>query len=342
MIMVTMQELKDQIQVTDIPLTEKTFKKEGVDNLDEYVRQIAAEKLESILEQQMASTNFFPTRLDPKIYDQGTLYGWSPALTYLENKGRRKATGDTKVQYIKWTAGFTPEWIQETDSTSGGGTGTSSTATASMKFIAMPISLSDLIGQGASAGMKAQIMQFAMQGLREDFNAKIVAGDKDTNYQFDGLDTIALDSGTRTNLSTANVTVEDLNTAETTFRDTVKGGSPTVIFTSNAVVDQLKKDMMATVNTVNTTEAIAGVTVPAYASNTGNVPIIADPNVPKTGNQRRLDMFNEQHIMIEDFMTPTYVMKGKAKPFATDGWLVQVSVLYDVAPALNVQLYNIA
>ena len=62
-------------------------------------------------------------------------------------------------------------------------------------------------------------------------------------------------NGTRANKSSTAVTVEDLNTGETVMRQ-VKKTAPNTILTSNYVVDQLKKDMMATQRYVDKTETV--------------------------------------------------------------------------------------
>lgn len=333
----TMEDLKGLVQSQSVNINQKSLAKEGTDNVDDYIRNIAKD----YLSQTMASANYFPTRLDPNIYDIGTLYNQTPLLTHLEAKGRRKPSDTLECKFIKLTQGFAGEWIGETDDTAGDGSAVTSTDTATMKILALPISMSDLIGKGASSSAKSQLLQYAQGALREEFNQTLVSGSSSGTDEFDGLNTVIVASGTRANKSTAAVTVKDLNAGETVMRQ-VKKTAPTTILTSNYVVDQLKEDMMATQRYVDKTETVAGVTVPAYASNTGDIPIIADPNMPVTASQRQLSMFNDQHVFIEDFMTPSYVAKGRAKPVASDAWLVQVAVMYDVAPALSYNLYNIS
>ena len=334
--MVSVQDLRELVEVKDIELSSKALKKEGTEDIDDYIRSMVADEFK----QQMASSNYFPTRLDPNIYDIGTLYNMTPMLSYLESKGQRAAYDTTEVEYIQFTSGFSGEWVGETEDTSGAGTATTGTATASMKYLALPISMSDMIGKGASSSARAQLFAFAQEALREEYNQTIVSGSSSGTDEFDGLNTLITANGTRTNKSAAAITVADLNTGETVMRESKKT-PPTVVLTSNYVVDQLKQDMMATQRYVNTTDTTAGVTVPAYASNTGEIPVIADPNMTTTDNQRDLVMFNERHVFIKDFMTPAYIAEGKSKPFASSGWLGQVSIMYDVAPTLSYQIYNI-
>lgn len=334
-------QLRGQVEVKTKKLDEKALKKEGTESIDDLVESITSDMMVNTFQQQMSSANFMPTILDPQIYDNGVLYGMTPCLTYLESKGRRMPANSTEIEYIKLTAGFAGEWVQETDATSGSGEATTSTATANMKYLALPISLSDMIGKGASATARAQLMEYAQMALREEFNRTLVAGDVNVNYEFDGLDEIAEDSGTRVNMSGAEITIDDLNSAEATMTRTPKT-FPTFLLTGAEVLNQIKADMMATLRNVDKVDVTAGVRVPAFASNRGDVPIIADPNVPATAAARRLDFINELFVFISDFVTPSFVAKGKSKPFASDGWLTQVAVLYHTAPAKNVQLYGIA
>lgn len=334
--MVSINELKQDIQVNDVPLTQKGLEQEGAVNVDDYIQSV----VQDALSQTMASGNYFPTRLDPKIYDIGTLFNITPTLTHLETKGRRKPTDTTEVKYIRLNTGFAGEWIGETADTAGDGTAITGTSTATMKVLALPISMSDLIGKGASGSSRAQLLQYAQQALREKFNEGVVKGNSAGTEEFNGINTLIVANGTRANMSGAALSIKDLNNGETVMRD-VKKTAPNVVLTNNSVVDQLKEDMMATQRYVNKTETVAGVTVPAYASNTGDIPIISDPNMPSTDNQRQLSMFNDQHVFIEDFMTPAYVAKGKAKPLASDAWLVQVATMYNVAPTLSYNIYNI-
>lgn len=337
--MVSIEDLRKSIETQKVGITEKNMKKEGATSVEEFIREVAGD----FLKQEMASTNYFPVRLDPTIYNVSVLYGMSPVLTYLESRGRKSATGDTKVEYIRYTSGFAGEWIGETDNTSGTGEAVTGTATANMYFLAMPIAMSDLIGQGASSRARAQLMNFAQQGLREELNAKVVAG-SGTSNTFKGIDKLMEDSGLRVDKSGEKVTLADIRALETQLLETRKV-RPSFITAANSVVDQLVDEMQGlasyTAGGMQGLDIVAGINVPKYNSNTGPIPIIQDPNVPKTANQKRLDMLNEQHLFLEEFMSPAYIQEGRSKPFAGSGWLGQIIVMYDVAPELGGQVYNI-
>lgn len=337
--MVSVEELRSLIETQEVGINKKTMKKEGTDSVEDFIREVAGD----FLKQEMSSANYFPVRLDPTIYNVSVLYGMSPVLTYLESRGRKSATGDTKIEYIRYTSGFTGEWIGETDNTTGTGEAVTGTETANMYFLAMPIAMSDLIGKGASSRARVQLMDFAQQGLREELNAKIVAG-TGADGQFKGLDKHIEDSGTRVDLSGEKVTLNDVRALETSLLEDKKV-RPSFIMASNSVVDQLVDEMQSNVSYtaggMQGLDIVAGINVPKYNSNTGPIPIIQDPNVPKTAKQRRLDMLNEQHVFIEEFMSPAFIQEGRSKPFASSGWLGQIIVMYDVAPELGGQIYNI-
>lgn len=336
--------LRGQVEVKTQPLTEQAVAKEGAENFDDLIQSIAGDfalQTSGTLKQAMASANYFPTILDPTIYDNGVLYGRTPCLTFLETKGRRAPANSTKAEYIKLTAGFAGEWITETGDTEGTGEATTGTATADMKYLALPVSMSDIIGKGASGSARAQLMEYAQVALREEFNKVVVAGDSSGgSNQFDGLDEIAEDSGTRVNLAGAELTLEDLFSAEATMRQTVKA-TPGFLLTGDFVLNQIKKDMVPTQRN-DRIDVTAGVRVPFYASNAGDIPIIADPNVPATATQRRLDFIDPLYVFIADFLTPAWIPGAKTKPFASDGWYAQIAVQYSTAPVKNVQIYNIA
>jgi hypothetical protein len=339
-----MEALKGNLEIKTQPVTEKAFKKEGTDNLDDFVESIASDMAlgtSGQLEQAMASGNYFPTVLDPTIYDNGVLYRRTPALTYLETRNRRRPANSTEHKFIKLTAGFTEEWIAETGNTTGTGEATTAPGTASMRYVALPVSMSDIIGKGASGSSRAQLMEYAQVALREGFNKVVVAGDATTTpTQFDGLDEIAEDSGTRVDLANTEITLEDLFNGEAIMTETLKS-TPSFLLTGASVLNQIKKDMVPTLRNERV-DVTAGVRVPAYASNAMDIPIISDPNVPAVAAQRRLNFIDELYVFIADFMTPFWVPAGKTKPFASDGWYAQVAVQYHTAPAKNVQIHNIA
>lgn len=237
------------------------------------------------------------------------------------------------------TTGFAEEWIDPDNDTSGSGVPTIGTATASMKWAAVPVSLSKIIGMGASGTSRQQLMNLAILALRQGLNSAIVAGDATGTHQFDGLDTIATDSGNRTNLSGAQMTVARMDNLRAIMTTTLRS-FPTFVLTNDFTTNQIALDMAATIRNVNVTEVVAGINPIAYTTPTGPIPIISDPFVPATATQRHLNMLNEQFIFLENFMTPSWVQAGATKPLTEDGWMVLGSTLYDTAPGLTVQAYN--
>lgn len=329
-----------EIDIQEQSITPKAMKKEGTNDVDDFMQAKASDMMIDKFQQTLAADNFFPQRLDPKIYDNGTLFQSTPCLTYLEAKNRVFASDTLEIKHLKMTTGFADEWIDPANNTAGTGTPVVGTATASMKFAAVPVSLSRIIGMGQSASSRQQLMNYAQMALRQGLNATIVAGDKDGgSNKFDGLDTIAVDSGNRTNLSGAEMTVARMDNLRAIYSTTLKS-FPTFVLTNDFTTNQIAKDMAATVRNVNLADVAAGINPIAYTTPTGPIPIISDPNVPSTVTQRHLNMLNEQFIFVENFMTPSWVQKGNAKPFAEDGWMVLVSTLYNTAPGLTVQAYN--
>jgi len=171
------------------------MKKEGATEPDDYIRSLQQDLLGGLLKQTISSTNFMPLKLDPNVYDQGTLFMTSPLLTFLEGRNRRAPADTTKINFIQLTEGFTDEWIAETDPTQGDGTAQTQLGLATMCVQALPISLSDLLGSGQSAQSRAQLMQYAQEALREGFDNVLINGSKGTTQsptnKFDGLMTIA-------------------------------------------------------------------------------------------------------------------------------------------------------
>ena len=134
--------------------------------------------------------------------------------------------------------------------------------------------------------------------------------------------------------------LDTLNKMDTVMTDTLKS-RPTVVVTSAVVGDQIEADILPSAVGDYSMPITAGIEVPYFRSDVGKIPIITDPNMPKTATNRHLAMFNERHIFIKDFMTPAYITRGKAKPFASAGWLGQVVVQYHVSPTQMVQAYGI-
>jgi len=335
-----LKQMLGETKVFQQDITPQAMKREGTGDIDDFVQSKQEDFMIDMFQQALAPDNFFPQRLDPQIYDNGTLFRNTPTLTYLEARNRAFPTDTLEIKHLKMTAGFVEEWIDPDNDTTGAGVPTVGTATASMKWAAVPVSLSRILGMGASKA-RPQLMNYAIMALRQGLNSAIVAGDSTGTEQFDGLDTIAQDSGNRTNLAGAAMTVARMDNLRAIYTTTLKS-FPTFVLTNDFVTNQIALDMAATVRNVNTTEVTAGINPIAYTTPTGPIPIISDPYVPSTATQRRLDMLNEEFIFLENFLTPSWVQKGTAKPLTEDGWMVLGSTLYNTAPGLTVQAYNIA
>jgi hypothetical protein len=335
------QYLLENVEIKTKTLNESGMSREGAVNVDDYMNSVREDLQGEMITQQISAGDFMPYILDPSIYDNGVLYGMTPALTYLESKGRRKPAESTKLDYNIITSGFAGEWIEETADTAGTGASSSTLTHATMKYLALPFSASDILGKGASAQSRRELENFALMSLREEFDQTVVAGDASGTQEFDGLFEIAKDSGNRTNMSNTEITEDDVEGLEVIMNDTLKT-YPTFILTSASVLRQLKKDLAAQSRVMDKTNAVLGLSLPAYASNRGEIPIVVDPYVPKTATTRHLGMFNENFINIADLLTPSFIPEGRALPFASSGWFAQVAVQYHTYPAGVAELYGIA
>lgn len=321
-------------------VNKKTMKREGTDDIDDFVQSAADDMMLKTFQETLAPDNFFPTRLDPNIYDNGTLYKRTPLLTYLEAKNKVLPSDTLDIKYLKQTAGFAAEWIDPANDTAGSGTPTIGTATASMCYVALPVKLSRIIGMGQSRASRPQIMNNAQMAFREEINQTLVSGSSSGTEEFDGIDTIAAASGNRTNLSgTSAMTVEKLDDLNAIMTHTLKNYSSFVL-TNDFVLNQIRADMYPGVRN-ETVDVTAGINPIAYSTGSGPIPFIVDQNVPYTATQRRLDLFNEENLFFEQFMDMSWVQKGTDKPFTEDGWLVGVNVLYNTYPGGCVQAYNV-
>jgi hypothetical protein len=351
-----MEHLKSKLQVQTASFDmgkgiERNMQRDGTDNVDDYIKNLTGDLMGQAgvdLKQTLTSTVFQPVLLDPDVHDQGTLYNITPFLTYLENKGRRTPAGSTKEDYIQLTQGFVPEWIGETAATVGSGTPAVNNAHAVVYVEALPMSFSDLLAFGQGATSKAQLMQFAQEALREGFNQAIISGSNANQpNQMDGIFTICANQtgalpSYRMNKSGAEVTVDDMNQLDAGLTDVNKGYA-TFALSTRTVLNQIKKDMQDILHlNMPQYNVTAGVNVPAYTGPNGDIPIISDSQVPNTAGGRHLGLFNERHIFIKDIINNAWVEKGRTMPIATEGWLVQVSMMYHVAPPLMAELYNIA
>jgi hypothetical protein len=334
--------LNQAVHTETVPLTLKGMKKEGATEPDDYIRSLQQDLLGGILKQTISSTNFMPLKLDPNVYDQSTLFMTSPALTFLEGRNRRAPADTTKISFIELTEGFQAEWIAETDGTEGDGTAQTELGIATM-------CVSDLLGSGQSAQSRAQLMQYAQEALREDFDNTIINGTPGTQgsptNKFTGLMPIAQASGYSEDAQSNALLLKHVRNLEAQLSQQRKGWAD-FILTNVDVHNQLVEDMTATVKNVNTVNITANTPVNAFQSSRGPLPIITDPYVPFTlpgaqSNSGVFGMFNSNRIFISDFVHNSWVEKGKTKPVATDGWLVQVSVMYNAEPLKTAVRYNL-
>jgi len=341
--------LNQAVQTQTVPLTVKGMEQEGATDPDDYIRSIQQDLLGGILKQTISSTNFMPMKLDPNVYDQSTLFMTSPALTFLEGRNRRAPADTTKINFIELIEGFSAEWINETEGTLGDGTAQTQLGLATMCVQALPISLSDLLGSGQSAQSRAQLMQYAQEALREDFDNTIINGTTGTQgsptNKFSGLMTIAQAQGYSEDASGNPLLLKNVRNLEAQLTQQRKGWADFCL-TNVDVHNQLVEDMTATVKNVNTVNITANTPVTAFQSSRGPLPIITDPYVPYTvpganTNSGVFGMFNSNRIFISDFVHNSWVEKGKTKPVATDGWLVQVSVMYNAEPLKTAIRYDL-
>jgi len=347
---------KGIMQTEGVQLDAKGMKKEGADTTADYIYSKAGDVLGNIMGQTISSPNFFPIVLDPNLYDQGALYQITPLLTYLESRGRRFPADTTHFNYIKFgPQGFSDTWIGENDSATPSGFPDASTTlgTAQMCFHAVPFSLSDLLGAGQSVTSRAQLMDKIQETLREGLNSALINGSISSNAnQFNGLSTIA-SANTTINSDMGGVapTVSDVRKTEANLAILGKG-YPTFLLTDNYTNNAILDDMTPTIVNMNQIQnLVAGVDVTGWQSARGRIPIIVDPFSPSAATPynsstntgvttRQIGMYNERTIFMQDLITPSWVEMGKTKPLATDGWVVQATVMYNTEPTKTAIMYD--
>jgi len=333
--------MDEEVQFSSVPITEKAISSEGASNLEEYVRGVVGD----YLQEQTQSSNFFPIRLDPNIYDPAYLYYQTPYLSFLEAKGRRQRTDTTKLQYIHLTEGFTAEFIEETGNTTDDGVASTQLKSATINVMAMKISLSDLIGKGASASARAQLLDFAQLGFRESLENALINGNGQNNKPV-GLRKTVVDSGLKIDLNSAPITPEVIMDAETSLFESRKARatfmltSPSVV---NILIDKLPETYQYVINSTGRGyEVVPGTTVPMFNTSNGPIPVIQSPYMLQNGTNSDLIMADHTSIFIHDFIPPSYVEAGRVKPLASDGWLVNVFMTYNVLPTKTAIIQGIA
>jgi hypothetical protein len=339
--------VKEHMDIQQVTVTPKMLEKKG-EGIDEYVQAVGNDFSHQLghsgyfEEGIVASDNYFPLDYDMNIYDQGVLYNMTPYMTFMEAQGRRFPTGFKTIQYLKATSGFALETHTETTGTAGAGTMTTGTATASVKFMSVPINLSDLIGMGESGNSRLQILQYAMGAFREGFNAALVNGNSSNDpNSMDGIITIAEATGYRKNMASAEMTVKDMRFCDSYLRNNLK--EPTgAVLTNDYVVDQIEDDMAARFRTPVQFNLAAGLDINGFVSKGQTLPMVSDPNVTITSNQKKMLFFQPRNIFIEDFLSPTMITAGKTIPLATSYWLTGVSAQYCVKPTKMVEAYGIS
>jgi hypothetical protein len=366
------QDLKEYfdktIQTESVTLDAKGMKQEGADTTADYIYSRARDVMDKMLGQTVTSTDFFPIVLDPNIYDQGALFQMTPSLTYLENKGRRFPADSTKFNYIEFgPAGFTDSWIGETDSADNQSDPNitdrmTQLGVATMCFHVVPFSLSDIIGAGQSVGSRAQIMQLVQETLREGLNNALLNGNHTSHAnQYDGLITLANASngqggtvGWTQGMAGNAPTLDDVRQLEADLALQRKGYG-TFMVMDNYTHNYLMSDMTSTVVNMQTgqitnyDDIVAGIDVTGWQSARGKIPIIVDPFSPSTAYSagspsttgRHLGLYNERNIFMHDLITPSWVEKGKTKPLATDGWVIEANVMYNTIPSKTADMFGI-
>jgi hypothetical protein len=343
-------------------ITEHNFSREGINA--ESLSDAQAEFIKTQLNDMMlrqdvnlpSSANFFPIQLDPNVYNEKILFMRTPLLTYLESLGVRKPVSTTKFNYIELTEGFQEEWIGETDATEGTGTNAATNlGTAQICFEAVPFNLSDLLGAGQTVTTRAQLMNMILQTLREGYEKVLLngsggSGSPSTN-QFDGLYTIAGNSGYSTSNGGDAMTLNAMRILHANLRQRQKGMA-TFILTDEFTHTNIQDEMAATIRNINTTnEIVAGVNPTAYQASAAEIPIIVSPFSPMTvpspddgsiPTNRNLGMFNEQFVNVQDLITSSWVEAGKTRPLATNGWIMQASVMFYTVPPQSAVITDIA
>ena len=332
------------------PLNEKSMKTEGTDNMAELAQTQVDDMFTQSTGIDTSSSNFFPVQLDPNVYDQASLYQRTPVLSYLEAKGRRSPASTTKFNFIELSTGFASEWFSEMGSTSGTTLGATDLGTAQICFEAVPFNLSDLLGAGQTVTTRAQLLGYIQETLREGYENALLNGSA-SGTQFDGLFTIATNSGVKKDASHGAVSLDAMRGLHADLRQKQKGFASFIVTDEYSHVD-IQKEMAATIRNINTVDnIIAGVNPTAFQASAAEIPIIVSPYAPMTvatpdssdavPTARSLGMFNEQYINIQDLITPSFVEAGKTKPLATNGWVVQASTMYNTVPKKCAVLYDI-
>lgn len=344
---IMMEKMQESLNVKAIGLTpdsiEQGMKKEGTGQVDDYLGNVMQDALGGMIQQTITSDAFQPVILDPNIYDTGQLYGMSPLLTYLELKGRRSNADSTKEAYNQLTTGFSPQWIGETEDTSPADAAVTP-QNAVMYIEALPLSFSKLLqfGPAGAGATKAQLLEFAQGAMREGLDQALVNGDNSANTKKpNGLFKMA-EAGYRSNATGSSLKVSDIDGLSANLFEQKKGYA-TFTLSSETVVNQVKADMVSTLNTITPPyDVTAGVRLASYAGSRGDIPMIVDPFTPNTAGARQFGMFNERQIFLRDILNNVWVEKGVTKPLAEEGWLIQASMFYHVSPGQTAVKYNLA
>lgn len=348
-------DLKESIKIDFSPkLNEQGMKREGTDNAAEYVMNTVQDGFLKQAVDLPAAANFFPIQLDPNVYDQSSLFGITPLLTYLESRARRTTASTTKFDFIQLTEEFTEEWITPEGTTTGTDMGATDLGEAQICYEAVPFDLSDLIGIGQTVGSRAQLLGFIQETLREGLEKVLISGSKGTQgsptYKFDGLFTIAEASGVYKDNGGDEITLDALRGLNADLRQRKKGYG-TFVLTDEYTHSSIQKSMAATIRNVDTVDnIIANVNPTAFQTSNGQLPIIVSPFSPMTmpdpddgskPTDRKAGIFNERFINIQDLITASWIAKGRTKPLTSDGWILQATVMFNNVPTKTAGLYNI-
>jgi hypothetical protein len=338
--------LMDSLKVGGTTITEKGMSKEGTDNAVEYLELVTNKLVGGMIKQTMASSNYFPLILDPTVWDQKALYNMSPGLSYLESRGCRRGIDTTKMSYIEMMQGFQAEWITETGNTTTNQDAVTTLGEAQICIEAVPFALSDLIGAGVSAPTRQDFLAILLQTLREGLdnviiNGNATSGGNPTN-EFNGLITLAQANGATENMNNTALTLDDLRQLDADLFELQKGHASFVL-TDKYTFNDILSDMTPTLVNMNRVDGIvAGVNVIGYQTDSGSIPIIVDPYSPTTAGGKHCGLYNEQYVQIRDLITPSWVEAGRTLPVASNGWVIQATLMANNIPAKTADAYNIA
>jgi hypothetical protein len=262
----------------------------------------------------------------------------APFLSRLQSIGKVKDVTTSTVAYRRKESGGTTDFIAETDTMPAVLSSVWQSYTAAMKVLVTPISISDLAQKGTQQVLDLYTTEIndalLDQACKKD--DQIVSGAAGS-YGFAGLPEVV--STNKTDMSGAAISKDNLRTACQTILNA--GGTPTAIVTTGEVAAHLEDELYPGVRYVNQTEMVTGYNVTAFrAPNGTDIPIIVDPNVANTDDQRELYVLDETVLEVRDLMKPTPIPLAKTK-LATDTVIAQFTTFFCRAETWQYRFYNI-